>query len=212
MLDFFLAGPIVGLLASMDVALHLYLDVKKSRTTKERIFREPRSNISTSALGAATVSTLLAFVLTLLIPLAWYFGTGSELVLFLIPLIDPPVSVWVLGFILLAFGIILHGWSRYVRQEMASSWAMSTSHNLVEAGPYSKIRHPSYTSYFMSFAGLILMLPSMVTLLLLLGYPGYYLVSLVEEKHLIQHFGDQYKDYMSRTGRFFPSLMKRSNH
>ncbi|MFW9801536.1 MAG: methyltransferase family protein [Candidatus Thorarchaeota archaeon] len=212
MLDFSIAGPIIGLLAAIDVALHLYLDMKKSRTTGERTFREPQSDISTAALGAATVSTLLAFVLILLIPLAWFFGTGSELFLFLIPLIDPPLSVWLLGFILLAFGIILHGWSRYVRQEMASSWAMSTSHNLVETGPYSKIRHPSYMSYFMSFAGLILMLPSMVTLLLLLGYPGYYLISLVEEKHLIQHFGDQYKDYMSQTGRFFPPLMKRSHH
>jgi protein-S-isoprenylcysteine O-methyltransferase Ste14 len=212
MLDFFIAGPIVGLLASMDVALHLYLDLKKSRSAGERAFREPRTNISTSALGAASVSTLLAFALTFLIPLAWYFGTGSELFLFLIPLFDPPLSVWLLGLLLLDFGIILHGWSRYVRQEMASSWAMSTNHNLVETGPYSKIRHPSYTSYFMSFAGLILMLPSMVALLLLFGYPGYYLISLVEEKHLIQHFGEQYKDYMSRTGRFFPSLMKRSHH
>jgi protein-S-isoprenylcysteine O-methyltransferase Ste14 len=211
MLDFFIAGPIVGLLASVDVVLHLYLDVRKARNSRERIFREPQTNISTSALGAAAISTLLAFALTFLIPLAWYFGTGNDLFLFLIPVIDPPLFVWLVGTLLLACGIILHGWSRYVRQEMASSWAMSTGHDLVQIGPYSKVRHPSYTSYFISFAGLILMLPSLVTLVLLLGYPGYYLISLVEEKHLIQHFGEQYRNYMSRTGRFFPSL-KQSHH
>jgi protein-S-isoprenylcysteine O-methyltransferase Ste14 len=211
MLEFFIAGPIVGLLASMDVALHLYLDVKKARSTRQRIFREPQTSIPTSALGAAAVSTLLAFALTFLIPIAWCFGNGNHLFLLLLPVIDPPLLVWLVGILLLAFGIILHGWSRYVRKEMASSWAMSTGHDLVQIGPYSRVRHPSYTAYFISFGGLIMMLPSIVTLLLLLGYPGYYLVSLAEEKHLIQHFGEQYRSYMSRTGRFLPSL-KQSHH
>ncbi|MHA2004522.1 MAG: methyltransferase family protein [Candidatus Thorarchaeota archaeon] len=212
MLDFFTAGPIVGLLAFADVMLHLHLDIKKSMSTGERVFREPRTNLSSSTLGAVSVSTLLAFVVTLLIPAAWLYGAGNELFLLLIPLIDPPLSVWFLGLILLACGIILHGWSRYARQEMASSWAMSTGHDLVQIGPYSRIRHPSYTSYFLSFAGLILMLPSMVTLVMLLGYPGYYLISLIEEKHLLQHFGEQYKDYMTRTGRFMPSFRSTSHH
>ncbi len=212
MLDFFTAGPTVGLLAFADVILHLYLDIKKSRSTGERVFREPRTNLSSSALGAVSVSTLLAFVVTLLIPAAWFYGIGNELFLFLIPLIDPPLFVWFLGLLLLACGIILHGWSRYVRQEMASSWAMSTGHDLVQIGPYSRVRHPSYTSYFLSFAGLILMLPSMVTLVMLLGYPGYYFISLIEEKHLTQHFGEQYKKYMTRTGRFVPSFRSSSLH
>ncbi|MHA2004568.1 MAG: methyltransferase family protein [Candidatus Thorarchaeota archaeon] len=212
MLDFFTAGPIVGLLAFADVVLHVYLDMKKSSSTGERVFREPRTNVPSSALGAASVSTLLAFVVTLLIPAAWFYGNGNELFLLLIPLIDPPLSVWFLGLLLLACGIILHGWSRYVRQEMASSWAMSTGHDLVQIGPYSRVRHPSYTSYFLSFAGLILMLPSMVTLVMLLGYPGYYFISLIEEKHLIQHFGEQYKEYMTRTSRFVPSFRSSSPH
>ncbi|MHA1925037.1 MAG: methyltransferase family protein [Candidatus Thorarchaeota archaeon] len=189
-----------------DVVLHVILDVKKSRITGNRVFREPRTNMPSSALGAASVSTLLAFGIVFLIPVSWFYGIGGDFYLIFIPLIDPPISLWLLGLILLAIGIFLHGWSRYVRQEMASSWSMSTGHDLVQIGPYSRVRHPSYTSYFLSFAGLILMLPSMVTLLMLLGYPGYYLISLIEEKHLIQHFGEQYKNYMSRTGRFIPTF------
>ncbi|MHA2020729.1 MAG: methyltransferase family protein [Candidatus Thorarchaeota archaeon] len=212
MLDFFIAGPIVCLLASTDVALHLYLDVKKSRSTGEQAFREPRTNIPSSALGAASVSTFFAFGVVFLIPVAWLYGTGGELFLLLIPVFDPSIHTWLPGVFLLAGGVILHGWSRYVRQEMASSWAMSTGHDLVQIGPYSRVRHPSYTSYFLSFAGLILMLPSMVTLVMLLGYPGYYLIALVEEKHLTQHFGENYKIYMSRTGRFMPSLRSTSSH
>ncbi|MHA2066158.1 MAG: methyltransferase family protein [Candidatus Thorarchaeota archaeon] len=205
MLDFSIAGPIVSFLAVWDVALHLYLDVMKSRNTGARVFREPRTRIPSSALGAASVSTILAFGIVLLIPVVWIYKTGSEFFLLLIPLIDPAFVVWLMGLFLLAGGIILHGWARYVRQEMASSWIMSTGHDLIQTGPYASVRHPSYTAYFLSFAGLILMLPSMVTLVMILGYPGYYLISLVEEKHLIQHFGEQYKNYMSRTGRFIPS-------
>jgi protein-S-isoprenylcysteine O-methyltransferase Ste14 len=212
MLDFSVVGPIVSIPALVDVALHLYLDVKKSRSTGERVFREPRTNIPSSALGAVSVSTFLAFGVVFLISVAWIYGTGSEFFLLLIPLFNPAISVWLPGLSLLVSGIFLHGWSRYVRKDMASSWAMSAGHDLVQIGPYSRVRHPSYTSYFLSFAGLILMLPSMVTLVMLLGYPGYYLIALVEEKHLMQHFGENYKIYMSRTGRFMPSFRSTLSH
>ncbi|MFW9966846.1 MAG: methyltransferase family protein [Candidatus Thorarchaeota archaeon] len=206
MLNFLIAGPIIGLLSLTDAMLHVYLDVKKSRRAGKRVFKEPGANIPSSAMGAASVSTLLAFSIVFLIPVAWFYGAGREFFLILIPLFDPDVPFWISGLLLLLIGIILHGWSRFVRQEMASSWAMSTDQDLVETGPYSRVRHPSYTSYFLSFAGLILMLPSIVTLVLLFGYPGYYYISLVEERHLIMHFGEQYTNYMSRTGRFIPFL------
>jgi len=212
MLDFSIAGPIVGLFSVADAALHLYLDVQKSRFTGERVFTEPRTNIPSSALGAASLSTILAFCVVFLIPVTWSYGAESEFILLLIPLFDPAVSVWFLGLLLLIIGIILHGWARFVRRQMASSWSMSNGHDLIEIGPYSRVRHPSYTSYFLSFAGLILMLPSMVTFVMILGYPGYYLISLEEERHLILHFGEQYTNYMSRTGRFIPSLRSASSH
>ncbi|MGD9381004.1 MAG: isoprenylcysteine carboxylmethyltransferase family protein [Candidatus Thorarchaeota archaeon] len=212
MLDFSIAGPVVSILATSDVTLHLILDMKKSRRTGNRVFSEPRTNIPSSALGAASVSTILAFGVVLLIPVAWFYGTGSEFSQLLIPLLDPAISIWLPGLFLLVTGIILHGWSRYVRKEMASSWAMSTGHDLIQIGPYSRVRHPSYTSYFLCFTGLLLMLPSLVTLVMLLGFPGYYLISLVEEKHLLQHFGEVYKQYMSHTGRFLPSFRRNSSH
>ena len=28
----------------------------------------------------------------------------------------------------------------------------------------------------------------------------------IEEQYLIEHFGDQYRSYMNRVGRFFPRL------
>ena len=212
MLDFTLAGPIVGIAASIDVALHLYFDVKKSRTTNTRTFSEPRTSISSPVMTAVSISTILAFILVAIIPMIWILDVSEEVVPLLFPLLDSPVAVWMLGLLLLMIGIFLHGWSRYARQDMATSWEMSSEHDLIMNGPYSRIRHPSYLSYFLSFGGLLLMLPSLVTLLLVPGFPGYYLVALVEERHLLLHFGNQYKTYMSGTGRFLPSFKDRDHY
>ncbi|MFW9845182.1 MAG: methyltransferase family protein [Candidatus Thorarchaeota archaeon] len=212
MLDFTLAGPILGIAASLDVALHLYLDFKKSRGTGTHSFTEPHTNIPSAIMTAVSISTILAFVLVALIPTAWILDVGEEVFSSIFPLFDPPEIVWLSGLLILVIGIVLHGWSRYVRQDIATSWEMTSEHSLILIGPYSRIRHPSYLSYFLSFGGLILVLPSLLTLLLVLGFPGYYMVSLVEEKHLLHHFGNQYRNYMAKTGRFFPSLKRRNPH
>ncbi|TFG28610.1 isoprenylcysteine carboxylmethyltransferase family protein, partial [Candidatus Thorarchaeota archaeon] len=74
------------------------------------------------------------------------------------------------------------------------------------SGPYSAIRHPSYTSYMLCFVALVLLIPSPVTLALLIGIPGYYLVAKTEEQLLISHFGDEYLSYINKTGMFLPRL------
>jgi protein-S-isoprenylcysteine O-methyltransferase Ste14 len=83
---------------------------------------------------------------------------------------------------------------------------MSDAHTLVTHGPYSRIRHPSYLSYMLTMLGLFLALPSIYTIVILIGIPGYYLLSICEEKLLISHFGKEYESYMRRTGRFLPYI------
>ena len=77
---------------------------------------------------------------------------------------------------------------------------------LATHGPYSRIRHPMYTAMF--FHG--------ITWLLFTdqwGPGGGFVVIVVflvvfrvphEEKVLLEHFGDEYRQYMLRTGRFLP--------
>jgi protein-S-isoprenylcysteine O-methyltransferase Ste14 len=158
---------------------------------------------------AVALSTLVSFVLVLLIVVAQPLSFTDILLAIMLIIGDPPVSVWLPGFGLLFLGIVLHGWSRWVRQSMASSWEMRQDQVLVKNGPYSRVRHPSYTSYILSFLGLLLMIPSVTTALLLVGIPGYYTVAMVEERHLVQHFGKAYEEYMGETGRFFPVLRRR---
>lgn len=208
MLDFEIAGPVVGVLVVVDVALHIYMDMKKIQGRGLSAMREPDAVVPKSAMVAIAASTLLVFALVLPIPIAWLTSQGSVLVQSLFPLADSPVLLWSGGLVTLGGGVILHGWSRHVRQLHASSWTMTETHKLIMKGPYSRIRHPSYLSYFLSFIGLVLMIPSVLTILLFVGIPGYYRAAVQEEPLLISLFGNDYRNYMMKTGRFIPKLRK----
>lgn len=211
MLDFSIAGPIVGIFAILDVTIHLHLDIKKSRKAQHAIFQEPSTEVSSLALIMAAISTLLSFLLVLCFPLVWILEfQGSFLILQIPFLSDVPVFLWSFGLIILLVGIIVHAWSRYERQEMASSWKMRDDQKLITTGPYSRVRHPSYTSYFLSIIGLFMMMPSVITSILFIGFWGYSLIAINEEKELLKHFGGAYKEYMKRTGRFFPKISRYS--
>ena len=206
MLSFSIVGPIVSILAILDVILHIHHDLRKLKNNVSSMFSEPSEQINLRIMVCVSFATLLSFGLVLFIIIAWVLSIDEEVMQFMVVIVDPPFVIWISGLLLLCCGIILHGWSRQVRQSFASSWAMSTTHTLVTKGPYSRVRHPSYSSYILCFIGLILMMPSLVTIILLMGIPGYHSISVSEERLLLSHFGNQYKEYMTRTGRFFPFL------
>ena len=115
------------------------------------------------------------------------------------------------GIILTLAGYILFIWSVIARGRYATSWAMQKTHKLVTWGPYRFVRHPSYLAYFLLFTGLLIMWPNLLTLVPLVAIPGYIKATDKEEKLLEAHFGNEYKDYQRKTGRFFPRLSKKSD-
>ncbi len=83
--------------------------------------------------------------------------------------------------------------------------------HLVTYGPYSRIRHPFYTSYLLLFLAAVALFPHWVTL----GLLGYQVVTLNitaagEERRLsASAVGQEYQSYMARTGRFVPRVRTR---
>ena len=85
--------------------------------------------------------------------------------------------------------------------------ATRSEHKLVTNGPYRWIRHPLYTFgtlFFLSFALMadswfIALMAAVALVLLAVRLPN-------EEAHLIEKFGDEYRQYMRRTGKFLPKL------
>jgi protein-S-isoprenylcysteine O-methyltransferase Ste14 len=82
-------------------------------------------------------------------------------------------------------------------------------HTLVTRGPYRWIRHPLYTIGSSLFVAMGLMADNWF--IVLLGALAFIAVALrtpKEEANLIAKFGDEYREYMKRTGRFLPKLQR----
>src|SRR5689334_3268433 len=77
----------------------------------------------------------------------------------------------------------------------------------VDGGPYRFVRNPMYTGVFtlgLSFglAAGTWLVPLFTTVLFIFMATR----TRTEERYLIERFGDRYRDYMLRVGRFFPKL------
>lgn len=85
--------------------------------------------------------------------------------------------------------------------------ATRPDHQLVTDGIYRWVRHPLYTigsSLFVSFGML-----ADNWFIMLLGVLAFVVMAIrtpQEEAKLIQKFGDAYREYMKRTGRFLPKF------
>ncbi len=85
--------------------------------------------------------------------------------------------------------------------------ATRKEHRLSTSGPYRWVRHPLYTvgsSFYISFGLMadnwfIITLGTLAFIAMAIRTPK-------EEANLIEKFGDEYREYMKRTGRFFPKL------
>ena len=77
---------------------------------------------------------------------------------------------------------------------------------IVTRGPYARIRHPFYAGFLLAFAAAFAALPNAFTAALL-GYAALMLrwTAAREESRLLRSaFGNEYRAYMARTGRFLP--------
>lgn len=80
---------------------------------------------------------------------------------------------------------------------------------MAQTGLYRYIRHPQYTGFFLFLLGSIINWPTLLTLLTLpILWWVYLRLAKSEEQDAIATFGDKYRDYMSRTGRFLPGIGK----
>jgi protein-S-isoprenylcysteine O-methyltransferase Ste14 len=79
---------------------------------------------------------------------------------------------------------------------------------LVTTGPYRLVRHPMYAAAYVINVGMSALSANwLVAVGLLAGLTLLYAVRVRdEEQMMIDAFGDEYRDYMRRTGRLVPRL------
>lgn len=120
-----------------------------------------------------------------------------------------PVALRALGVVMLACGVaLLFLAHHYLALNFSSYVRVREEHTLIQDGPYRTIRHPIYTAYFLNYVGGGLVSGNWV----LASVPVLLFATMVaqrvggEEAAMLGQFGDEYRAYMQRTGRFLPRL------
>lgn len=110
--------------------------------------------------------------------LAWALVMGASLVL-----------------MLLGYSLLSRGW----RQVHGTHGLMVTD------GLYGYMRHPQYTGLFLVITGFLVQWPTLLTVLMapVLLY-AYVRLARAEERHMLEQFGESYREYMRRIPAFFP--------
>ena len=79
---------------------------------------------------------------------------------------------------------------------------------LIKSGIYRYIRHPLYCSLLLLGTGIMFKDPDILQLIAgALNIIALFFTAKIEEKEMIERFGDQYADYMKETKMFIPYLM-----
>ena len=78
---------------------------------------------------------------------------------------------------------------------------------IANRGIYRFVRHPQYTSLGIWGVGMAILWPRFIVLVTLsIMFILYYFLAKDEEKRMVAEYGNSYRQYMDRTGMFFPSI------
>jgi protein-S-isoprenylcysteine O-methyltransferase Ste14 len=109
-------------------------------------------------------------------------------------------------------GVLSFLWSAWtLRSLMRPRIVVMERQELVTKGPYSRVRHPVYTGAMLLFLAPVLLYLNLVLVLLFFICVGLaYRRAVLEDELLASEngFGQAYRDYMQKTGRFLPKLIR----
>jgi protein-S-isoprenylcysteine O-methyltransferase Ste14 len=159
----------------------------------------------------------LYFIATKILVVA-ILGYFASIILYMLA---PPWTSWLrialpnwlrwLGVIGATSSTLLVAWiHRELGRQYSAELAIQKEHALVTTGPYARTRHPMYTTLNMFSLSMALTTSNLLVILfaalVVIPFPW---IARAEEEMLLETFGDDYREYMRRTGRFFPKIGQR---
>ena len=114
------------------------------------------------------------------------------------------VGIALIGFVLL----------QWAQTTLGRSWSdtprMMKEQALITSGPYQFIRHPIYTAFILILGSTLFISSNWLIGLTWAGMAVLDIVSRIgfEESLMLEYFGEQYRDYMKKTGRLLPRLIQ----
>lgn len=156
--------------------------------------------------GESTEKVLLSILSVglLFVPMVWALSPWLNRFTMNIPL-------WA-RYIGIAISIVSLFYFHYIHKALGKNWSPKTEifseHRLVTTGPYKRLRHPMYAQGWLWTIAQIFIVSNYIA-----GFSGviawailYFIRVPREEKMLMGTFGEEYKEYVNKTGRVFPKL------
>jgi protein-S-isoprenylcysteine O-methyltransferase Ste14 len=111
----------------------------------------------------------------------------------------------------LAMVIVGLGISVWARRHLGKFWSsrvtLKEGHELIQSGPYARVRHPIYSGIALAMIGTALFVGEWRAVLgATIFIVGHWLKARREETLLISQFGPKYEEYRDRTGSLIPRL------
>ncbi|MFB6284120.1 MAG: isoprenylcysteine carboxylmethyltransferase family protein [Halobacteria archaeon] len=170
-------------------SLSVMLVIELVRAYRKRGRTDSRNNRMSSVFLVAviSISILLAFVSMYF---SWFTVSAAQFWLY------------VVGIALIWIGIAYRWYAvRYLGRYFSVDLEVREDHEVVDAGPYSHVRNPSYTGGLISFIGVGFAGNNPLSLaVLMVGTAVAYSYRIrVEEDVLRENLGEEYEEYMEET-------------
>lgn len=115
----------------------------------------------------------------------------------------------ILGAILSVMAILVF-WKAHndLGKQFSPTLEIKKNHSLITTGVYKYVRHPMYFAGLLAFLSQILLMPNIMSSVSMLcaGITLAFLRVPLEEKMMLNEFGDNYKKYMSETCGIIPFM------
>lgn len=190
--------------AAFLVALVLLEVIRTPHRTRMSRDRRAGRVTASQVMGIEVLLMTLSFFTLYVLPLVYIFSDWLGFA-------DYSLPDWlgIAGAILAlaATGIV---WRAHA--DLGKNWSPSLEvtegQKLVTSGIYRRLRHPIYTAMLLFTTAQALLLQNWIAGLggLLTFLPIYLIRVPREERMMLDQFGDEYREYMRVTGRFFPRL------
>lgn len=179
------------------VGISIYYRSKADRDTGEKVSRTVDGSVMMNAIKLGGLLLWFSPLIYLLNP-TWMSWSKIGL----------PESIRWLGVGLGVLSVMGVYWLfSSIGNNITPTSATRKEHTLITSGPYRWVRHPLYTVGSSLFIAFGMMADNwFIALLGILAFIGMAIRTPKEEANLIEKFGDEYREYMKRTGRFLPKL------
>jgi protein-S-isoprenylcysteine O-methyltransferase Ste14 len=118
-------------------------------------------------------------------------------------------AVFIFGLFLMLAGMALRWYSiRVLGTSFTCEVSTRPGQEVIQAGPYRWVRHPSYTGGLITLLGVLVCCVNWASLAaMIVALAGYSYRIRIEERALAHDLGPAYQDYMRRTKRLIPFLV-----